>query len=297
MRAAAIFGPGASSKHLRPFREASDTVWLAELPARSREADAILILGGDGTVHRHLTELVRLHLPVLIVSCGSGNDFARALGLRKMRDSVAAWRAFAEGDGRVKAIDLGVIRPFAGSEAEVGAARAPREHYFCTVGGIGLGSEVARRANRLPRWLLARGGYALCLPRALPGFQPFVLKISAEDSEGEVPHHAKPAFLAAFGNTPAYGGGMKITPRAQLDDGLLDLCMVGQMNKLKLLSLFPTVYFGRHLGVHGVEYFQAKQLRVETEQAMDVYADGEYVCRTPVEIGVASQALRVILPA
>ena len=67
------------------------------MPASGEQADVILLFGGDGTVHRHLGQLVRLGLPVLVVPAGSGNDFARALGLRRVRDSLAAWRKFCGG--------------------------------------------------------------------------------------------------------------------------------------------------------------------------------------------------------
>src|SRR6202041_2892307 len=88
MRAAAIFALGTSSADLKSFRSDSSTEWIQGLPASSSEADAILIFGGDGTIHRHLAALVRLQLPALIVPAGSGNDFARALKLRSVRDSV-----------------------------------------------------------------------------------------------------------------------------------------------------------------------------------------------------------------
>ena len=68
------------------------------------------------------------------------------------------------------------------------------------------------------------------------------------------------------------------------------------MDKLKLFCLFPTVYFGGHLKIPQVEYFQAQRLRLETEGPQDVYADGEYVCRTPIEVSVARGALRVVVP-
>lgn len=89
---------------------------------------------------------------------------------------------------------------------------------------------------------------------------------------------------------------MRIAPRARMDDGLLDVCVVGDIGKLRLLSVFPTVYAGRHLGMKQVEYFQARYLRVETEVPLDVYADGEYVCQTPVQIKIAAGALRVVTP-
>jgi diacylglycerol kinase family enzyme len=88
---------------------------------------------------------------------------------------------------------------------------------------------------------------------------------------------------------------MRIAPRARLDDGLLDICVVSDLNKFRLFCLFPTVYFGRHLSIPEVDYFQAENLRLETERPLDVYADGEYVCQTPIEITVASRTLPVIV--
>jgi diacylglycerol kinase family enzyme len=107
---------------------------------------------------------------------------------------------------------------------------------------------------------------------------------------------AKPTILGAFANAPTYGGGMKIAPNAELDDGKLDVCIVRAMKTLKLFCLFPTVYFGRHLSFQEVEYAQAETAGLETELPLDVYADGEYVCQTPVEFGVARNALNVIVP-
>ncbi len=90
---------------------------------------------------------------------------------------------------------------------------------------------------------------------------------------------------------------MKIAPRARMDDGQLDVCVIGGIDPFKLACMFPTVYFGRHLGIREVEYFQSARLRVETEAPLDVYADGEYVCRTPVEVGVHCAVLKVVAAA
>src|SRR5882757_10391683 len=106
MRAAVIFGLGTSSKDLKPFRTGSSTEWIEGVPATSADAEAVLIFGGDGTIHRHLPALVRLQLPVLVVPVGSGNDFARALNLRSVRDSVRAWQGFESGTLSAKALDL-----------------------------------------------------------------------------------------------------------------------------------------------------------------------------------------------
>src|SRR5271169_2740567 len=115
MRAAAILGLGCSSKDLKPFQTVANRTdapltekieWRIGMPASSEDADVILLFGGDGTVHRHLGQLVELGLPVLVVPAGSGNDFARALGLRRGRDSLAAWRKFRAGAAKVRAVDL-----------------------------------------------------------------------------------------------------------------------------------------------------------------------------------------------
>ena len=273
------------------------------MPFSNDQADVILLFGGDGTVHRHLGVLVKLGLPVLIVAAGSGNDFARALGLRRVADSLAAWQKFCEKRTNVWQIDLGTVVSLSNEEAATSAAGS-RQRYFCCVAGVGLDAEVARRANDLPRWLRAHGGYALSVVPTVFRFAPMRMKIAtpstgSETARGEVPWQTRsdqPTILAAFANTSSYGGGMKIAPEAKLDDGLLDVCMVGGMNPFELFCMFPTVYSGCHLRIKKVEYWQTSRLRVETEYPLDVYADGEYVCSTPVEVGVESKALRVVIP-
>ena len=292
MRAAAIFGLGSSMRDLKPFQEVPATEWEIGLPANASGLEAVLIFGGDGTVHRHLGALVRLALPVLIVPAGSGNDFARALGLRRIRDSVDAWRKFASGGANVRTVDLGVISPMGAAGPE------SRSRYFSCAAGVGLDGEIARRANALPRWLRRHGGYALSLPPALLSFRPFGLRLSVaqgENPQSLVPQAERRALAAVFANAPVYGGGMRIAPQAEMADGQLDVCLIRHIGKLKLVSVFPSVYFGRHLGIREVEYFPAERVLVESDRVLDVYADGEYVCRTPVEIGVARLALRVVV--
>jgi diacylglycerol kinase (ATP) len=291
MRAAAILGLGCSSTDLTLFQTDLAIDWRIGMPTVADQVDIVLLFGGDGTIHRHLSQLVKLGLPVLVVPVGSGNDFARALGLRRVRDSLAAWRRFCSGQGNLRTIDLGIISPWG---ADAGGAPAP--HYFCSVAGLGLDGEVARRANALPRWVRGHGGYALILVPTIFRFAAFPMKIlTSDEGTGWRIRSDQPTILAAFANTSTYGGGMKIAPRARMDDGQLDVCVIGEVDAFKLACLFPTVYFGRHLGVREVEYFQTARMRVETEAPFDVYADGEYVCRTPVEVRVEPAALRVIV--
>src|ERR1700692_601538 len=177
MRAAVIFGLGTSPADLKPFQTGSTTEWLQGLPAASGDADAILIFGGDGTIHRHLPALVRLQLPVLIVPAGSGNDFARALNLRSVRDSLRVWRAFESGKLQARAIDLGVIAPSASPE---------QAHYFCGVAGCGLDSAASRRANQMPRWLRRHGGYALALLPLLLKLPAYSIRLTQFNNQNKI---------------------------------------------------------------------------------------------------------------
>lgn len=308
MRAAAILGLGTSTRHLKPFQQDSRTEWMMGLPSGSESLDAILVFGGDGTVHRHLGALVKLGRPVLVVPVGSGNDFARALGLLRGTDSLAAWRKFVLNQRNVREVDLGLITPVepSGASRPDGpvhpslhrASSGQKPTYFSCAAGVGLDGEIARRANALPRWMRAHGGYALSLPPALLSFRAFDLKLSIQQGEPQEfwSRSTQPVVAAVFANTPFYGGGMRVAPRAQLDDGQLDVCVIRDISKLKLLTVFPSVYFGRHLGIREVNYFPAARIQVETDRSLDVYADGEHVGRTPVEISVAPKALRVIIP-
>jgi diacylglycerol kinase (ATP) len=285
MRAAAIFGLGSSPRNLKPFQDHSKIDWSVGLPATSDDIAAILIFGGDGTVHRHLKQLVTLHRPVLVVPCGSGNDFARALGLRRLQDSLVQWKQFVATNENVQTIDLGTITPLG-----PGAAT----HYFCCVAGCGLDSAATRRANAMPSWLRSHGGYALGLAAALAGFRPLQMKVRNLATEAHGSSTYKPIMLAAFANASTYGHGMCIAPRADMHDGELDVCLLNRLSKLRLTYLFPTVYSGKHLKVREVEYFRAERLRLDTDPPADLYADGEFVCRTPVELGVAPAVLPVI---
>jgi len=284
MRAAAILGPGNVAKSMLAFQRATKVQWTSLI----EQADVIVVFGGDGTVHRHLSTFIDMDVPVLVVPCGSGNDFARALGLLKLKDSIDAWRKFANEAVNVRTIDLGVISGLA--EKATGSL----SRYFCCVAGIGLDSQINKRSNELPAWVRGHGGYALTATREFFRFTPFPMKISNNGNLGQA---FRPTMLAAVANAPTYGGGMKIAPLAKLDDGKLDLCIVRSMDLFKLFCLFPTVFFGRHLGFQEVGYEQAEKLRIETEDPFDVYADGEFICQTPVQFSVEPKALKVIAPA
>ena len=163
--------------------------------------------------------------------------------IAKFQDSVGAWRKFLVDRSNVRTVDLGTIAPLT-TQPNSNDLQSEAPNYFCGIAGLGLDGEVTRRANHLPRWLRAHGGYALSLPPALVHFAPFLMKVSVKNEDNNwSPKAEKPLLLAAFANAPVFGGGMKIAPRAQLDDGLLDICLVSAMNMLQVVLPFPDRIF------------------------------------------------------
>jgi diacylglycerol kinase (ATP) len=281
MTIAALLHPDVSPKAVEPYRSGSTTIHIQENLEATGPYEAALIFGGDGTVHRHLPELYKRQIPLLVVPKGSGNDFAKSLGIPNQETALRAWKHFCASSGKnVREIDLGVVK--SGQE----------EILFCCVAGAGMDSEANARANSMPRLLRGSVGYVVAAIQALAAFAPadFVVSSPERTIRGA-------GFFVAVGNAHRYGNGLKIAPRAALDDGLLDMCFVGRMSKLKLLCAVPTVFFGAHLGIKEVEYFQSPALGIESGRPLEVYADGEFACMTPVKIGLIRRALRVIVPA
>ncbi len=180
------------------------------------------------------------------------------------------------------------------TEAEREIARTT---FYACIAGTGLDAAVNRRTFQQPRWLRAHGGYAVGLLQVLGSFRPPRITVSVEEGGSWRTRLDEPGFLIAVGNGPQYGHGMRLAHQARLDDGLLDLCFVRLLSKLRLLRLFRVVYRGGHIGMKEVEYFQASRLRIVTHPITEIFADGEYICNTPVELGVRRDALRVILPS
>jgi diacylglycerol kinase (ATP) len=322
MRAVALLGLNSTEKNVAPFRLPGMDVAIAHDIA---PADAALVFGGDGTVHRYLPILHEAQVPVLVVPTGSGNDFAHALGIRSVADALAAWKKFVAGQGNVRSIDLGCIERWQmadgkrqGEKADPSAASQPRDdkaegsapardakpeenrserHLFCCVGGVGLDADANRRANAMPRWMRRRGGYLLAMVRAIFGKQRIRIRAQAATPAGEPVLDAdEPAELMVFANAPAYGDGILIAPGAKLDDGKLDLVYARRMSRLRLLRVAPTVLRGTHIGLPEVWFARAAEVTVESDPPRMIYADGEPICETPVKVKVLPKGLRVVVP-
>jgi diacylglycerol kinase (ATP) len=129
--------------------------------------------------------------------------------------------------------------------------------------------------------------------RTLALYKPCPFRVTVD---GTV--HETPAWMVAVGNSRAYAGGMRIVPDARLDDGLLDVCVIGDLSRIQILRHFPKVFRGAHLSVPGVSMFRGKHVTVEAlgRDAMEVWADGERVGPLPATMEPKPGALRVRVP-
>ena len=206
--------------------------------ALEKGADAVMVTGGDGVFSNALQVLAGTDIPVGIVPAGTGNDHAREFGI-PTKDPEAA--ADIVVDGWTETIDLGRIRDSSGVEK-----------WFGTVAATGFDSLVTDRANRMS-WPHGRLRYYLAMLAELSQLRllPFRMVL---DGTQEIDADLT---LAAFGNTRSYGGGMLICPDADHADGLLDITMVHEASRTKLVRLFPTVMKGTHVNLDEVSTARA----------------------------------------
>ncbi|MFD7711822.1 diacylglycerol kinase [Streptomyces sp. NPDC059786] len=249
---------------------------------RAREAvaggtGALVAVGGDGMAHLALQAVAGTRTPLGLVAVGTGNDFARTLGL-PVRDPEASGRQIAAAlkakGAQLRDVDLG----------RVGGT------WFGTVLASGFDSRVNDRGNRM-RWPTGRARYDLAILAELAALGPVPYRITLDG--GEV--REVEATLVAVGNGTSYGGGMRICADADLADGLFDITVVGPCSRTTLLTVFPKVYRGTHLGHPKVSVHRA--VRVElAAPGVTGYADGEPLGPLPLAAECVPAAVRVAVP-
>jgi diacylglycerol kinase (ATP) len=257
---------------IRVSTSAADLERLAR-EAGEQGARVVAALGGDGTVGLAANGLLGTGAALAVLPAGTGDDFARAIGARRLD---AATRLLA--DPVIRSID--VIRLTAGAETR---------HYVC-VAGAGFDSEVSETANSMKNGLGATGTYIAAVLKTLPRFVPAAFHLQVDDRSIDV--HA---MLVVLGNSTSYGGGMKVTPAALLNDGELDICIVGAMKTAAFLRAFPKVFRGSHTNHPKVTMLRGRTVKLEADRRVNVFADGERVGPLPAVFEVLPEALPVVI--
>jgi diacylglycerol kinase (ATP) len=265
--------------------ESSSAQHLMELArqARADQPDAVVSVGGDGTIHHVLNGLFPGEVPLGIIPVGRGNDLARGLGVPS--DPRLAAEILLK--GKVRQIDLARARNADHSASHEGGGST----LYACIAGVGFDSVVTRYANDHAPRIHGRFAYIWGILRCLWSYRPQPLDLTTDEQ-----NFSGNLMFAVVGNNPTYGDGVKMVPRARLDDGLLDVCIVPAMGKVELLRWVRRAYRGKHIEHPRIVYFQTRRVTLRSAACLELFGDGEFLQELPATIDVIPNALRVIVP-
>jgi diacylglycerol kinase (ATP) len=266
--------------------EVIETVQKGQAESTIRQAcravsppDVVVACGGDGTVQEVAATLAVIRremgdaCPSMgIVPAGRCNDFARAMSIGSDADKNADTLL----RGQPQFVDLG---------------RA-NGRYFCTVAALGVDADVSSYVDAMQLPLRGTPAYVVGALRVLATYRPRWMRI-----EGDFGVIERELFMASTANTPVYGGNMRIAPHADPADGLLDLCLIDPVSRLKAFTLLPKVMAGTHVELPIVHFHRSRFLKINADPVMEMWADGERLTQTTVSIEVAPNAIRVLKSA
>ena len=248
-------------------RDAAEALDLArEVVAAGTET--LVVVGGDGMANLGAQAVAGTSTVLGLIPAGTGNDVARYLGLPRKDPRAAAERLLA---GRTRSIDL---------------ARSGDQH-FVTVLAAGFDAIVNERANQMT-WPRGQMRYNIATLAELRTFEPLPYTL---DLDGEA--RSLEAMLVAVGNGPSFGGGLRITEGALLDDGLLDVVVIKPMSKLGLVKTYPKLFRGTHTTHAAYEHHRVRSVTIAAPGIVS-YADGERFGALPLTVECAPGALTVL---
>jgi diacylglycerol kinase (ATP) len=230
----------------------------------SQKFNGLFLIGGDGTVNLAVQELVGSDLGLALIPAGTGNDFARTLNLKLKNPEKLISHYLSS---RPSLIDVGKVG----------------EKYFVDVLSTGFDSMVNERANAMKR-IKGRAKYNVSILMVLSTFKPKTYRFSIDGLSFE-----SKAMLIAVSNGICYGGGMKVTPDAKIDDGLFDILILSPVSKFEFLKVFPKVFSGTHTTHPAVKISRGKSVEIDSDAV--AYADGERVGPLPVKARVIERGL------
>jgi diacylglycerol kinase (ATP) len=264
------FRDGGASIDVHPSSSPADLTRAAAEASRGGY-DRVVICGGDGTLHLAVREFDLERGTLALVPMGSGDDFARVLGIpRSLRAACDVALT-----GKVRQVDVALANGIR----------------YLGVAGLGFDSEVAAFANEHVKYLRGSAVYLYAILRVLPRFAARTMHIRMESGARD-----EPIMFATVGNSRQYGGGIRIVPAAEVDDGVLDYCIVHRTSRFQLLITLPLAYSGKHVKKPYVETGRGREFHFDSPSPMAVYADGERITQTPVTFGLEKGKLKIVVP-
>ncbi len=248
-------------------------------------ATTVVSVGGDGTLNEVANGLLdgrsqpwNPEARLAVLSLGTGSDFIKTLGeSREPADLVTRLKA-----DRVRVIDAGLC--------EYADAGAPRSRYFLNVAEVGSGGAVVDRVNRTTKMLGGKMSFLIAILRTLPNYRNTTIAFEADGG----PRREVVVNDLVIANGQYFGGGLRPAPRADLEDGLFDIVIIGDIDFKTTRKNLPLLREGKHLDLAYVTWFRAKELTVHAgEEPIDL--DGECVGRHAQRFELLPRAIRLVV--
>jgi YegS/Rv2252/BmrU family lipid kinase len=249
--------------------------------AADNGAELIVSVGGDGTVNEIVNGIMKSKNspPLGIIPLGWANDFIKSTNIPS--DIIEACNTLVR--GKIKEIDVGIIN---------------KTIYFANICGVGFDAEVAQLANQMKNkhpnlHILSAFVYVFAsIKKLLSPFSYHNVRIKFDGQE----IHSKILFIA-ISNGKFYGGRFKITPEAILDDGLLEICTVEEMGRIKYLMSIPKVFKGTHESIKGINFYRAKEITIQSSELLLAQVSGEVIeGQKEFSITLLPKSLKLIVP-
>lgn len=265
-------------QHLNQDKYAHDIVYTeraGHAPDMAHEAAnqgvaIVVAVGGDGTVNEVARGLLHTETALAILPKGSGNGLARHLGIPMGLDG--ALRVINKAN--ITTIDSGQING----------------HPFFTTAGIGFDAYISSVfAGNKKRGLQT---YVELVMKEVLNYKhlPVIASINGNTLDTD-------CFVMAFANAAQYGNNAYIAPNADIQDGLLDVCLVRRLDLIKALNLSYCMLTKQLANADSAEYFQTEHVNVQAEEEMMYHADGDYLGKAKTfDVCMVPQSLRVLVP-
>ena len=252
---------------------------LAEAARKAAPGALLVVVGGDGTLNEVVNGVAATDREIAVLPAGTGQDFGRTHGIPAGFDAAVGVVL----TGAPRTIDLGLVS-FRTPSGEA-------ERWFANVGSVGMSGAVAARANSMSKALGGRATFFYALTREFLGWRNTEVTVTLERDERRGRMHD-----VVVANGRWHGGGMKLAPDASWDDGLFDVVLIGDVNKLDFITTAPKLYSGKHVSHPKIEVLRSPTVTIDAPAPLPVEVEGEPVGTTPVRFEIVRDALRVRVP-